>query len=590
LRKKSILVAIILLAVLLNLLSIAFKSISATFDMTVTLMSSSTNVSGYINANTTWTLAGSPYIIMGDVIVVPNVHLTIEPGVVVKFANGADLIIDGALIARGNSTHPITFTSNATIPKVGDWGSIRFRETTIDEACIIDWATIEYASAGVSAFRSSPRIKNSVIQKNTIGVESRSRSFDPIRIYNSTILNNNYGIYNYGEVTVSNSLILSNIYGISIHWSSLEADLTVSESTISKNQYGIKALAANVGTIKVLSSNVSNNNHGINGGENLYISHSIISKNNGTGVTTGSLGVCSIMYSTITENQQNGLYSLESTSNMHFSNIYNNVPYDVYNTISYGVRDVNATNNWWGTTNTTLISEKIYDYYDDYTRSVVYFTPILTSPIMLPVASFAHSPTMPLVGEAVTFNADESQCLDGTIVNYSWDFGDGNVTTVTVPIIKHAYATYGDYIVTLTVTDSHGLNSTTSKMIQIMDDTISPTANAGQDQTVKVGITVNFDAGGSSDNVAIVSYEWDFGDGTTGTGKTTTHKYISPGTYTVTLTVKDAAGNTDTHSITVTVLSVEIFPMWIVGVAIVAIGTAVVATAIWRRRKYRGKH
>ncbi|MEA2089908.1 MAG: PKD domain-containing protein [Thermoproteota archaeon] len=120
-----------------------------------------------------------------------------------------------------------------------------------------------------------------------------------------------------------------------------------------------------------------------------------------------------------------------------------------------------------------------------------------------------------------------------------------------------------------------------------MLDITKPVANAGQDQTVNVGNAVTFDAGGSSDNVGIVSYEWDFEDGTTGTGKTPTHTYTNPATYTVTLTVKDAAGNTATHAITVTVLPAEASPMWVIGAAIAAITLATATTAIilWKRRK-----
>ncbi len=117
-------------------------------------------------------------------------------------------------------------------------------------------------------------------------------------------------------------------------------------------------------------------------------------------------------------------------------------------------------------------------------------------------------------------------------------------------------------------------------------DKTTPVANAGQDQIVKVGETVTFDASNTTDNVDIVSYEWDFGDETTGTGVTTTHMYTSPGTYTVTLTVKDEAGNTATHRITITVLAAEAFPIWTVGVAVAAIAIATVAIAVfWRKRK-----
>ena len=60
-----------------------------------------TYVSGAITEDTTWTLAGSPYIVTGNVLVMEGVTLTIEPGVVVKFNSGLALQVDGQLIARG---------------------------------------------------------------------------------------------------------------------------------------------------------------------------------------------------------------------------------------------------------------------------------------------------------------------------------------------------------------------------------------------------------------------------------------------------------------------------------------------------------
>ena len=138
-------------------------------------------------------------------------------------------------------------------------------------------------------------------------------------------------------------------------------------------------------------------------------------------------------------------------------------------------------------------------------------------------------------------------------------------------------------------TDSAG--NTAIVNIAVTVDPVMPTANAGEDQTASVGATVPFDASGSSDNVGIVSYEWDFGDGTTGTGETTTHIYADLGTHTVTLTVSDAAGNTDTDSLTVTVeaepfqISSTVVTLAVIGV--VAAGTAVAALLILRSRGTR---
>ena len=101
-------------------------------------------------------------------------------------------------------------------------------------------------------------------------------------------------------------------------------------------------------------------------------------------------------------------------------------------------------------------------------------------------------------------------------------------------------------------------------------DIADPIANAGQDRTSTVGEIVIFDAMSSRDNVGIISCEWDFGDGTTGTFLTTTHVYNESGTYTVTMTVKDGVGNSAQDTVIITVKEITEqstkkwgFPTWI---------------------------
>jgi len=118
-------------------------------------------------------------------------------------------------------------------------------------------------------------------------------------------------------------------------------------------------------------------------------------------------------------------------------------------------------------------------------------------------------------------------------------------------------------------------------------DIIPPIAKAGLDQTVKAGEEVNLDASQSSDNIGIVSYLWDFGDGTTGTGKTTTHIYSNPGIYIVKLTVMNAAGNSATDTTTITVEEAP-FSWWTVG-TIMAVGiTATLVTVISHKKRKKG--
>ena len=93
----------------------------------------------------------------------------------------------------------------------------------------------------------------------------------------------------------------------------------------------------------------------------------------------------------------------------------------------------------------------------------VTLTPISTN--QPPVASFTHSPTSPVAGVSVDFNATASSDPDGSIVSYSWDFGDGG--TASGAVVTHAFATNGAYSVTLTVTDNEGASDSEAKTIVV---------------------------------------------------------------------------------------------------------------------------
>jgi len=179
----------------------------------------------------------------------------------------------------------------------------------------------------------------------------------------------------------------------------------------------------------------------------------------------------------------------------------------------------------------------------------------------------------------VTFNGSGSSDNIG-ITSYTWTFMDPTPQTLTGINPTYTFSTPGTYIINLKVTDAAGNHATDTVTITVLDVT-KPVANV--DYTMKIGTTVVFNAGGSSDNVAIVSYEWNFGDGTTGTGITTTHTYKEPGTYTVMLRVRDAAGNSDMDTVVVTIFPAP-FPWWIIGVIAAAVIT-LGALVLWKRKR-----
>ncbi len=93
-----------------------------------------------------------------------------------------------------------------------------------------------------------------------------------------------------------------------------------------------------------------------------------------------------------------------------------------------------------------------------------------------PAAEFTYSPSTPIVGDTISFNASLSVAYGGSIETYAWDFGDGSsVMTEPDPIVTYTYATSGTYDVTLTVTDENDLTASITKSITIrkMSSTIS---------------------------------------------------------------------------------------------------------------------
>jgi hypothetical protein len=158
-----------------------------------------------------------------------------------------------------------------------------------------------------------------------------------------------------------------------------------------------------------------------------------------------------------------------------------------------------------------------------------------------------------IVAEDNIIMFDGSNSSDNVgISRYVWTFEDGS-TSMGV-ITSHFFADPGVYTIILNVTDSSGNWAIDDMIITVLDVT-NPVADAGFSLTAIEGVAVGFNASLSRDNVGIVSYVWDFGDGTNGTGLAVNHIYAHSGNYTVVLTVMDLAGNNGTGSIAVTVLA-----------------------------------
>ena len=168
-------------------------------------------------------------------------------------------------------------------------------------------------------------------------------------------------------------------------------------------------------------------------------------------------------------------------------------------------------------------------------------------PNVKPVAAFESTAD----GLDVSFDGTGSSDSDGTVESYAWAFGDGTTSTQVSP--DHTYSTPGDKSVTLTVTDDDGATDSVTKTITVAPLNVKPTA--AFTSTVS-DLAVSFDGASSSDPDGTVdSYAWDFGDGATSTQVSPNHTYTTAGDKSVTLTVTDDDGATDTVTKTVTATS-----------------------------------
>ena len=141
---------------------------------------------------------------------------------------------------------------------------------------------------------------------------------------------------------------------------------------------------------------------------------------------------------------------------------------------------------------------------------------------------------------------------DSTLVQWTWNFGDGVIITTTNDSIVHTYATPGVYTVTMTVQDINGCSKTLT-----IPNYIKPTfpfPSFTVNSFACIGDVITFNASATSVSTG-ATYSWNFGDGITNstTNPITTHTYNANNIYTISLKVIDANGCDSTITKTITI-------------------------------------
>ena len=162
-------------------------------------------------------------------------------------------------------------------------------------------------------------------------------------------------------------------------------------------------------------------------------------------------------------------------------------------------------------------------------------------------AGFTITPATPTVFDQVRFSTacpplSTVDCVsdpNGTLTEYRWDFGDG--ATVSGRDVTHVYEVAGTYVVRLAIRDSFGRSEDASKTLVVVGG-VAPTAVIAVSPTDPEPHDAVFFNGTGSTAAAgrtVVSYNWDFGDGSTASGATASHVYDIDGEFVVTLKVTD---------------------------------------------------
>lgn len=248
-----------------------------------------TNISSSITTNTTWGLAGSPYILEISPSINYGVTLTIEPGVVVKSKLGKSIKIKGTILANGTTENPIVFTSIkddsfagdtnadgvATVPAEGNWTGLDFWDTS--SGSVLNNIKVRYGTTCISTDSVSLDISNSEINNCEEGINfyEGEHNLSSVSVQHTS----EKAIYGTGGASIiADNLFLSDGYsGLSFTG---YTDVTVSNSTFQNfSDAAIKNIYIEIigrlaepqdEEIYLSNSLITNNNYGLSLERNSY--------------------------------------------------------------------------------------------------------------------------------------------------------------------------------------------------------------------------------------------------------------------------------------------------------------------------------
>jgi hypothetical protein len=390
------------------------------FSCMTSVISAEVNVQGSISFSTTWTKALSPYNVVGDVQVPTGVTLTIEPGVEVRYTGDYELLVKGKLLANGTPADSIVFRSDVSGTKKGK-RFLNFEGTNLATHQLTYFKMLD-GNIGIQVGNETEYVQG---DKNT-GILIASH----LRLKNTNVLTSGYGTgaqllldngslesgqimgdyprsekISLNKMQVKNATLYSDSYNDGIWLDSCEvkntiwtigccgANFNINHSTVeggsfvpTNDSYSITIANSQITNLPMnlgAANTVSISNSAIMGGTNHMLicnnltMHDTSIKGSGTGIGLELVGRDSIYLSTITGFTTGIKVNTNGNLSITNSNLSNNATYNIQNA---STNNLTATQNWWGTSNTTDIAKLLWDKNDDINVGTISFTSQLSSP------------------------------------------------------------------------------------------------------------------------------------------------------------------------------------------------------------------
>lgn len=324
----------------------------------------STEVIGVISTDTKWTEAKSPYSLTGPVLVKEGVTLTIEAGATVNL-NEYYIQVNGTLRAIGRSDDLIRISGK----ELKIMGTSPSWDEQTGSGSIIENAFLEITRLLI--IDAAPKINSNFI----IGSIERQYSYSS---YSS-------GIHLHDQMTFSNNIVRGHLTtrGAMVINNTISNGVTSSGDVIINNTLGCLGGGPQAVLNNTIDGEISVDGARISGNiitSIIKIRSGVVEWNliTGLGIEAGD-GSCIIQNNTLVNPNVAFYLKYSGIQSINYNNIIGCQGYFIKLTNPFKY-DVNATYNWWGTTDTQEISKRIYDSKHDFNMGTVTFIPFLTAP------------------------------------------------------------------------------------------------------------------------------------------------------------------------------------------------------------------